>query len=87
MWLIAWDRYSLAAVAVDHQLNMDQAMLHKEVVLSIACAAPANGRSELLGVLYDELARFEFVLCLASASKFVDQDQMGGSIREAGREL
>ena len=56
-WLVAWDRYSLAAVVVDHQLTMDQAWLHKEVVLSIACAAKANGRTELLGVLYDELAR------------------------------
>ena len=57
MWLVAWDRYSLATVAVDYQLTMDQAWLHKEVVLSIACAAKANGRTELLGVLYDELAR------------------------------
>ena len=56
-WLVAWDRYALAGVVVDHQLTMDQAWLHKEVVLSIACAAKANGRTELLGVLYDELAR------------------------------
>ena len=87
MWLIAWDRYSLAAVAVGHQLNMDQALLHKEVVLSIACAAQANGRSELLGVLYDELARFVVVVCLISASEYVAQGQMGGPIREVGREL
>ena len=57
MWLVAWDRYSLAAVAVDYQLDMDQALLHKEGVLSIACAAKANGRTELFGVFYDELAR------------------------------
>ena len=58
MWQIAWDRYTLAAQAIDDQLNVRQALLHKEVVLSIACSAAAKGRTELVGVLYDELARF-----------------------------
>ena len=57
MWLVAFERYSLAALAVEHQLPFGQSLLHKEVVLSIATAAGAGGRSELLGVLYDELAR------------------------------
>ena len=47
----------MAALAVEHQLPFGQSLLHKEVVLSIATAARAGGRSELLGVLYDELAR------------------------------
>ena len=57
MWLVAWERYTLAALAVEHQLEFGQSLLHKEVVLGIATAAGAGGRSELLGVLYDELAR------------------------------
>ena len=57
MWLVAWDRYALAALAVEHQLDFSLSLLHKEVVLAIAMAAAACGRSELLGVLYDELAR------------------------------
>ena len=57
MWLIAWDKYALAALAVEHQLEYVQSLLHKEVVMAIASAAPASGRSDLLGVLYDELAR------------------------------
>ena len=57
MWLIAWDKYALAALAVEHQLEYGQSLLHKEVVMAIASAASASGRSDLLGVLYDELAR------------------------------
>ena len=64
MWLVAWDRYALAALAVEHQLDFSLSLLHKEVVLAIATAAAAGGRSELLGVLYDELARCCFVLPL-----------------------
>ena len=70
MWLVAFERYSLAALAVEHQLPFGQSLLHKEVVLSIATAAGAGGRSELLGVLYDELARLGSVglptLCCVS---------------------
>ena len=57
MWLVAWERYTLAALAVEHQSEIGQSLLHKEVVLGIATAAGDGGRSELLGVLYDELAR------------------------------
>ena len=63
MWLVAWDRYALAALAVEHQLDFSLSLLHKEVVLAIAMAAAAGGRSELLGVLYDELARCCFCCC------------------------
>ena len=63
-WLVAWDRYALAALAVEHQLDFSVSLLHKEVVLAIATAAAAGGRSELLGVLYDELARCCFVVAV-----------------------
>ena len=62
MWMLAWDRYALAALAVEHQLEFGLSLLHKEVVLAITTAAAAAGRSELLGVLYDELARYGFVV-------------------------
>ena len=62
MWLIAWDRYALAAQVVDHQMEFKQSPLHKEVVISVACSASAGGRSDLLGVLYDELARSAFLV-------------------------
>ena len=56
-WIVAWDRFAIASQAIPGQLNMQQALLHKDVVINIACAAPAAGRTDLLGVLYDELAR------------------------------
>ena len=56
-WLVAWDRFAIASQAIPGQLTMQQALLHKDVVINIACAAPAAGRTDLLGVLYDELAR------------------------------
>ena len=68
MWLVAWDRYALAALAVEHQLDFSVSLLHKEVVLAIATAAAAGGRSELLGVLYDELARCWLLLPLGCVS-------------------
>ena len=68
MWLVAWDRYALAALAVEHQLDFSLSLLHKEVVLAIAMAAAAGGRSELLGVLYDELARCCLLLPLRCVS-------------------
>ena len=57
IWLIAFERYALGAQAVEHQLSFQQALVHKEVVVEIACSAKSAGRSDLLGVLYDELAR------------------------------
>ena len=57
LWLVAWDRLALAGEMVEHQLTSAQAMRHKEVVLDVAFAAAAGGRSSLVGVSYDELAR------------------------------
>ena len=58
LWLVAWDRAALAGEMVDHQLTFALAVRHKEVVLDVAFAAAASGRNSLVGVLYDELARF-----------------------------
>ena len=57
LWMVAWDRMALAGEMVEHQLTFAQAMRHKEVVLEVAFVAVASGRSSLVGVLYDELAR------------------------------
>jgi hypothetical protein len=61
LWIVAFDHYALGAQAVDHQLQFCQALLHKEVVLEIACSAKSGGRTDLLGVLYDELARLAWL--------------------------
>ena len=57
VWLIAFDRYALGAQAVDHQLSTKEALLHKDVVINVACSAYASGRTDWLGCLYDEVAR------------------------------
>ena len=64
LWLVAWDRMALAGEMVEHQLTLAQAMRHKEVVLDVAFAAVTSGRSSLVGVLYDELARrvYHFII-------------------------
>ena len=54
-WMIvAWDNYALAAAATG-QLKYRAAMGHKAVVLSVAALAPAENRSGLLALLYNEL--------------------------------
>ena len=56
LWLPAWDAYSLAG-AILKQFPYQNAVLHKRVVLKEAMTAAATNRSELVGVLYDEIAR------------------------------
>ena len=68
LWLVAWDRMALAGEMVEHQLTFAQAMRHKEVVLEVAFAAMASGRSSLVGVLYDELARRVYRLIVVDGS-------------------
>ena len=55
-WLVAWDRYSLAA-AMTGQLSFASAQLHKDVVVKLACRACRQKRSTLVGVMYDNLVR------------------------------
>ncbi len=77
-WMLAWDRYSLGAAALE-QMSFYTAMRHKTVVaevgsklpltsgplcvlLQVAVQAVAEGRRPLWGVLYDELARLFHVV-------------------------
>ena len=56
-WQVAYDRYALAA-QITGQLSFRDAMVHKSVVLEVAANAKSVGRRPLLGVVYDEVARF-----------------------------
>ena len=47
----------LPAAAVLGQMCFKSAMKHKAIVAKVATGAAARGRSPLLGVLFDELAR------------------------------
>jgi hypothetical protein len=49
-------RYAIGALATG-QLTFAQTQLHKKVVLDVAMAAKSFGKSPLLGVCYDEIAR------------------------------
>ena len=55
-WLLAWETYTLAAVAL-RQFSYKSACLHKRHVARMAVNAQAKSMRPLLGVLYDELAR------------------------------
>ena len=55
-WLLAWDQYTLSAVALQ-QFSHKAACLHKRHVARMAVNANSKGLRPLLGVLYDELAR------------------------------
>ena len=56
-WLLAWDRYALAAVATK-QMDFKQAMQHKAVVAEVAANAATEGKSSLVAVIYDDLVRY-----------------------------
>ena len=53
---MAWDQYAIA-LAILKVLTFKQAMSHKATVLEVAALGAEEGRSSLLGVLYDELVR------------------------------
>jgi hypothetical protein len=55
-WLLAWDRYALAAAATQ-QMDFNQAMQHKRVIAEIAADSATEGKSPLIAVIYDDLAR------------------------------
>ena len=87
MWLVAWDRYAIGAQVVEHQMEFKQSLLHKEVVISVACSASAGGRSDLLGVLYDELARSVFWFLSAPVCLHSCQEEMRGPFGKAREKL
>ena len=51
-WQLAWDRYTVAAVALD-QLSFAQCQVHKDVVMEVAAGEAKNGGSAAIGVYYD----------------------------------
>ena len=69
-WLLAWDSYSLAAVAVE-QMSFSCSRVHRETIMRLAfgAASAAGGRKEILAVIYDRLVRC--VLLVASVSPCV----------------
>ena len=56
LWAQAFDRYALAVDMVGQMCFVD-AIAHKNIVLEVSNLATSEGRTRLLGVLYDELAR------------------------------
>ena len=56
-WQAAWQRYAIAA-AITGQFPVEAAMRHREEVLAVAFSAAGRTRSPLLGVFYDDLARY-----------------------------
>ena len=55
-WLLAWDRYALAAAATE-QMPYQLAMTHRNIIAGIAIDAIAEGKSTQVAVVYDELSR------------------------------
>jgi hypothetical protein len=48
-----WD----SGAAICNQMSFSAAMKHKTVVSEIACGATSEGRTPILGVLFDEVSR------------------------------
>ena len=55
-WLLAWDRYALAAAATK-QMTFLTAMKHKETIMNLAMEAMKEGNSSQVAVEYDEKIR------------------------------
>ena len=55
-WLLAWDRYALAAAATQ-QMSFQLAMKHRNNIANIATEALVEGKSTRVAVVYDELVR------------------------------
>ena len=75
----------LPAAAVLSQLSFKSAMMHKAVVAKVATGAAARGRSPLLGVLFDELAR-RVVQCILFCVNMCYDPALAGSIGKANLE-
>ncbi len=59
-WLMAWDGYCVGA-AIAGQMRYPSALVHKQIVMKIACRAKSEKKSMILAVLYDRLVRFASV--------------------------
>ena len=56
-WLCKYVSFSFP-----HQFQYADALLHKKNVVEVAACAAAEGRTIMLGVLYDEIARQELLI-------------------------
>ena len=63
-WLLAWHAYALAAAALG-QMSYPSALIHMQIIAQIASNAHAEGRTEVLAVIYDRLVRYAPVSCAA----------------------
>ena len=85
VWLQAFDGYALAAHALD-QMKFSAAMSHKCIVQELASSAGAEGRKPLLGIVYDDVARWArswFVLVVfISFACSREWEDMAGKRRE-----
>ena len=93
LWLVAFEKYALAAVATD-QLSFEHAVLHKEVVMEVAAVAQVEGRSAFLAVLYDELVRScgcrvacVRISAVLGRKRWEDLAEKLGSAADVGREV
>ena len=78
-WMMAWDAYALAAAAVD-QMTFQSAILHKAVVMKIACGSSSERREHLLGPIYDQLVRYIGALSLPLVMSWALPFVVSGSI-------
>ena len=87
-WLVAWDRYALAAT-VNEQLTFSEATAHKGVVSEVLALARTEGLPPLLAVLYDEVARCTSLYFARVFNFFfvVSEERLGRQIRETRRWL
>jgi hypothetical protein len=75
----------LPAAAVLGQMSFKSAMKHKAIVAKVATGAAARGRSPLLGVLFDELAR-RVAQCILFCVNMCYDPALAGSIGKANLE-
>ena len=57
-WSLAWDSYSLAAVAVE-QMSYADSRVHRETIMKLAygMTSGTEGRKDMVAVIYDRLVR------------------------------
>ena len=68
------------AAAVLGLMTYAETRLHRKMVLEVACLGVADGRTALMGVLYDEILRCMLdiiVCCICCAHVFSMQERMG----------
>ena len=70
-------------------MSLADAYKHKSNITTIADRAEAQGRNAMLGVFYDELARFRILLIAGRAQDVFRmlRGGMGGSVREVGQHV